>query len=153
MEILFIVDSVEDIERKISLLEVFGADIKFFVNSKYVVELIKNKYIVNRVVAIYNNNVNTTIDKYLKSSTYKPTPTLLYYSSAKLTSSMVDDIRERLKYQPNVIYVKKKITVWDKIKLWFYQKVINLIFDMKDEFASIKLQYFNEDVMHAFAET
>lgn len=153
MEILFIVDSVEDIERKISLLEVLGADIKFFVNSKHVTKLITNKYIVNRVVAIYNNNVNVTIDKYLQSDTYTPTQTLLYYASAKLDNEMLDKIRENLKLKPDVIYVKKKLTLWDKFKLWFYQKVVKLIFGLRDEYASIKLQYFSEELMEAFVQT
>ena len=93
MEILFIIDSVEKIEHKISLLESFNADIKFFVHSKCVSKIINNKYIVNRVVAIYNNNVNVTIDKYLKSSEYKPTKTLLYYASADLDINIINQIR------------------------------------------------------------
>jgi len=55
MEILFVVDKLEDIEKKISLLDSFGADIKFFVNSKHVAKLVKNKYILERIVAIYHH--------------------------------------------------------------------------------------------------
>lgn len=153
MEILFIVDNLDDIERKISLLDSFGLDIKFFVNAKYVTKLITNKFIVNRIVAIYNNNVNMTIDKYLKDKNYKPKQTLLYYSSAELTNEIIDQIREYLKLKPNVIYVKKKFTWWDKVKLWFYQKVIKLIFGLNDEFASVKLQYCSEELMSALAQT
>ena len=36
MEILFVVDNVDNIEHKISMLEVFGADIKFFGNTAVV---------------------------------------------------------------------------------------------------------------------
>ena len=153
MEILFVIDSVEGLERKISLLEGFGAEIKFFVHYKYVAEIIKNKFIVNRVVAIYNNNLNVTIDKYLKSENYKPTSTVLYYSSADLTHEMISNIRDNLKLKPSVIYVKKKFNWWSKFKLWFYQKVIKLIFGLNDEYASIKLQYFSDELMGAFAQT
>ena len=153
MEILFIVDSLQDIERKISLMDGLGADIKFFVNSKYVAKIINNKFIVDRVKAIYNNNVNKTIDKYLKSDSYKPTPTLLYYSSANLTHEILNKIRENLQFNPTVVYVKKKFGWWSKFKNWFYQKLINAIFGLNDEMASIKLQYFNADLMKLFAQT
>ena len=153
MEILFIVDKVEDIDKKISLLDSFGAEIKFFVDSKLVAKLVENKYVLKRIVAIYNKNVNVTIDKYLNSQDYTPQQTLLYYSSADLTSELIDNIRENLKLNPTTIYVKKKLNWWDKIKLWFYQNIIRIIFGMNDEFASTKLQYFSEDIMIAFAET
>ena len=153
MEILFIVDSIDDIERKISLLDVFGADIKFFVNSKYVADIVKNKFIVNRAVAIYKHNVNTTLDKYLKATTYKPTSTILYYSSAELTTEIIDKIRDNIQFNPHTIYIKKKFNWWSKIKLWFYKKIIKLIFGVNDEFASIKLQYFSAELMDAFVQT
>ena len=153
MEILFVVDKLEDIEKKISLLESFGADIKFFVDSKNVAKLVKNKYILDRIVAVYSKNVNITIDKYLKGDEYKPTETLLYYSSAKLTVEIVNKIREDLKLNPDTIYIKKKFSMWDKIKMWFYHKVIKLIFGINDEYASVKLQYFSKNIMSALSET
>jgi len=153
MEILFVIDKLEDVERKLSLLESFGAEIKFFVNSKFVAKLVKNKSILERIVAIYSKDVNITIDKYLKSEGYKPTETLLYYSSAKLTAEIIDKIREDLKLNPDTIYIKKKFSVWDKIKLWFYHKIIKLMFGIDDEYASVKLQYFSTNIMGALAET
>jgi len=153
MEILFVVDSVEGLEHKISLLEPLSSDIKFFVHSKQVANIMKNKFIVNNIVAIYNNNVNITIDKYLKSEKYNPTDALLYYASADLDKQMVDSIRDNLQLKPNEIYVKKKLNWWSKLKLWFYQKMIKLIFGLNDEYASIKLQYFNTDLMEAFRQT
>ena len=153
MEILFVIDSIDDIERKISLLEVFGADIKFFVHSKYVAKIVKNKFIVNRVVAIYNNNINETIDKYLKSENYKPVQTLLCYSSVNLNNEIINKIRDNLQFKPNVIYLKKRLDWWGKFKLWFYQKVVKLIFGLNDEYASIKLQCFSDKVMEVFAQT
>ena len=43
MEILFVVDNVENIDRKIAIFEPLGADIKFFVDSKYVASFANNK--------------------------------------------------------------------------------------------------------------
>ena len=153
MEILFVIDDTKNLEHKISLLESFGAEIKFFVSSNCVASIIKNKYIVNRVVAIYNKNVNITIDKYISSDKYKPQATLLYYSSAEITNELINDIREKLKLNPDEIYIKKKFNLWQKFKLWFYQKFTKLIFGINDEFASVKLQYFSADVMTALAKT
>ena len=94
-----------------------------------------------------------TIDKYIKSANYKVQNTLLYYASADLTLDIVEDIRERLKAKPDVIYVKKKLNTWKRFKLWFYQKLIKFIFGVTDEYASIKLQYFSAEMMQAFIET
>ena len=153
MEILFVVDSVDDIDKKIAMFEPLGADIKFFVDSKCVAKLVQNKKVLNSIVAMYSKNVNITIDKYLKSSEYTPTDTILYYASADLTPALVEEIRENLQLKPNTIYVKKKFGWWDKIKLWFYHKFIKLLFGMNDEYASVKLQYFNEFTMGVLAQT
>ena len=153
MEIFFVIDSLENIEHKISLLEGFGDNIKFFVDAKYVPKLLNNKYIVNRVVAIYNKNVNVTIDKYIKSSKYELQDTLLYYASAELDMVIVEDIRQRLEAKPDVIYVKKSLNPWKRFKLWFYQKLIKFIFGIEDEYASVKLQYFSSDMMALLVET
>jgi ketopantoate reductase len=153
MEILFVLDSMENIEHKISLLESFGADIKFFVHSKYVAQIIKNKFIVNRVVAIYNNNINATIDKYLKEQKYKPTDTLLCYSTANPTNEMINKIRDCLQLKPNIIYIKKKMNWWSRFKFYFYKKFIKFMFGFDDEYASVKLQYFSAELMEAFKQT
>ncbi len=152
MEILFVVDSVDNIDKKIALLESFG-EIKFFVHSQHVAKLVKKKKILNRIVAMYSKNVNITIDKYLKANEYEPTDTILYYASAELTPQLLDKIRENLQLKPNTIYVKKKFGWWAKIKLWFYKKLTKLVFGMSDEYASVKLQYFNEFTMSVLAKT
>lgn len=147
MEILFVIDSLENIEHKVTLLSDWCSDIKFFVNAKHVAGLVKNKFIVDRIVAIYKNNVNVTIDKYLKAAEYKPTKTLLYYSSADINRELLDKINQNIELNPNTIYIKKKFGFWDKIKLWFYKKFIKLIFGAQDELASTKIQYFSEHIM------
>ncbi len=153
MEVLFVLDSVENVERKIALFDEIGANIKFFVSFKNVAKIMSNKYIVSRIVAIYKNNVNVTIDKYIKSSNYKPQNTILYHSSAELTHDLINNIREKLTLKPDTIYIKKKFGVWSKIKLWFYHKIIKLIFGVNDEYASVKLQYCSAELMQALVET
>lgn len=153
MEILFVIDSLNNLDNKINLLKAFDADIKFFVDAKLAPQLVKNKYIINHIIAIYNRNVNITIDKYIKQSTYTPTATLLYYASANLDTKLINNIRENLKLKPDVIYVKKRLSLWDKFKLWFYDKLIRLIFGVKDEYASTKIQYFSDEMMGEFSKS
>lgn len=152
MEIFFVIDTLDNIEHKISLLEGFGDNIKFFVDAKLVPKILGNKYIVTRVVSIYNKNVNVTIDKYIRSAKYQLQDTLLYYASADLDLNIVEDIRERLKAKPEVIYVKKKLNSWNRFKLWFYQAFIKFIFGVTDEYASTKLQYLSADTMRMLIE-
>lgn len=153
MEILFIVDSIKDIDKKIALLEPLGADIKFFVDAKNVAKLTRKKRVVAHISAIYNNNINATIDKYLKDENYKPCATVIYYSSAELTVEIVNQIRQQLQLNPDTIYVKKKLSLWNRFKMWFYHKVIRFIFGANDAYASVKLQYFSADLMEAFVAT
>ena len=147
MEILFVVDSVEGLEHKIELLEPLSSDIKFFVRSDLVPSMIKKKKIVKQIVAMFSKNVNITIDKYLRADAYKPTDTLVYYSSVELTAEMVNAIRDRLVLKPSTIYVKKKLNWWGRVKLWCYNKLVHLLFGCEDAYASTKLQYFSADIM------
>jgi len=147
MEILFVIDRVKDIERKVSLFEGISDKISFFVNSNCIKDIIDKKEIVENIVAIYNKNVNVTIDKYIRTEDYQPQPTILYYSSAEITPEIIENIRENLKINPDTIYVKKKFNFWQKVKLWVYQKLIKGIFGLNDEFASIKLQYFSAELI------
>ncbi len=153
MEILFVIDSIEDLNRKISLLEATGADIKFFVNAKYVTKVMQNKNILTNIQAIYNNNINETIDNYLKDDKYQAQSALLYHSSVKLTKEILDYVRELIAFNPSTVYVKKRFSFWTKIKLWFYQKLVKLLFDFEDAYASTKFQYFSKEIMQVFSET
>lgn len=149
MDILFVIDTMDNLERKLSLLEPFAANIKFFVKSDIAASLIKKKNIVKNMVAIYNNHVNITIDKYLRKEDYQPTDTLLCYASAELSAEMINQIRDRLALKPNTIYIKKKLNWWGRLKLWFYNKAVKLMFGIEDAYASIKLQYFSSEMMEA----
>ena len=69
MDILFVIDSIKNLDKKISLItDNFGNNIKFFVHAKLVADIAKNKFIATNTIAIYNKNVNVTIDKYIKSA-------------------------------------------------------------------------------------
>ncbi|MBO5910351.1 MAG: hypothetical protein J6Q15_02455 [Clostridia bacterium] len=153
MEVLFIVDQVKGLDKKISFFEDMGADIKFFVNFKLTGKVISNKKILSNMVSIYNNNINKSIDEYVKKEGYVATETLLYYSSVDINNDMINQIIEKIGLNPDTIYVKKKFNWWSKFKLWFYQKVIKLLFGMNDEYASFKLQYFSKRLMEAFVKT
>lgn len=153
MEILFVIDSIENLDHKLGLLEPLGANVRFFVKSDLVASLIKKKDIVKNIIAIYNHNVNITIDKYLRKEDYVPKDTLLYYSSAELTAEMIGNIRDHLVLKPDTIHVKKKLNWWARLKLWFYNKVVKILFGYTDAYASTKLQYFSARLMEAYRET
>ncbi len=153
MEILFVIDSIDELDHKIALLEPLSSDIKFFVHTDIVPKLIRKKKIVKQIVAMYSKNVNISIDKYLRQEKYNPTETLVYYASAKLTAEMVNAIRERLEFKPDIISVKKKLNWWGRTKLWFYNTLVKILFGAEDSYASLKLQYFSADMMEMFKET
>ena len=152
MEILFVVDNIDGLDRKIALLEPLSGDVKFFVRSDLVPKLVRKKKIVKQIVAMFSQNVNVTIDKYLRSEKYNVTDALLYYSSVDLTSEMVSSIRDRLALKPSTICVKKKLNWWGRAKLWCYNKLVKLLFGYTDAYASTKLQYFSADAMDLFKE-
>jgi hypothetical protein len=153
MEILFVIDNVDNLDKKISLIETIGADIKFFVDSKYVSNVIKNKKILDNIIAIFKNNINETIDKYIQQENYVAKSTIIYHSSVDITVEMIEKIRQNLQLNPDTIYVKKKMGFWSKFKLWVYNKIIKFLFGIDDEFASTKLQYFSEKMMSIFQQS
>ena len=154
METLFIVDSLKDLDRKISMItDNFGDKIKFFANSKLIAKLTNNKFIVKNLVSIYSDKINDTIDKYIKSNEYVPQNTIIYFSSAKLDDELVQEMRQRLQYNPVTVYVKKKLNWFGKIKLWLYNKLVKLVVGMEDEYASVKFQYVNAELMSALKQT
>lgn len=154
METLFIVDSLKDLDKKISIItDNFGDKIKFFANSKLITKLSKHKAVISNLVSIYSDKINDTIDNYIKSKEYVPQDTIIYFSSAKLDNELVQEMRERLQYNPITVYVKKKLNWFGKIKLWFYNKLIKLVVGMEDKFASVKFQYINTELMSALKQT
>lgn len=154
METLFIVDSLKDLDKKISMIiDNFGDKIKFFANSKLIAKLSNNKFIVKNLVSIYSDKINDTIDKYIKSTQYVPQDTIIYFSSAKLDDGLVCEMRQKLQYHPVTVYVKKKLNFFDKIKLWLYNKLIKLVVGMEDKYASVKFQYINAELMSALKQT
>ncbi len=154
MEILFVVDSEVDLDKKIALLEqTFDAKFKFFVDSKLAIKVMSNKFVMSNLVSIYSGDINTSIEKYVKSNTYTPTNTLIYYSSANIDKPLLENMLYNIRRQPNIVYVKKKLSWWDKVKLWFYSIVLKLLFGVNDEYASLKLQYISSDLMKGVVNT
>lgn len=154
MEILFIVDSLVDLDKKITLFEQsVDAKFKFFVDSKLATQVMHNKFIMSNLVSIYSESINNSVDKYVKSESYKPDDTLIYYSSADIDKFLLDKMLYNIRKQPNIVYVKKTLTWWDKIKLWFYSTVLKLLFGANDEYASLKLQYINRNLMENVVKT
>lgn len=153
MDILFVIDSIKNLDKKISLItDNFGNNIKFFVHAKLVADIAKNKFIATNTIAIYNKNVNVTIDKYIKSANYTPTNTLLYYSSADIDSTILNEMRDKIILNPSTIYVKKHFNLFKKCWVWIYNKIVKTVFGMYDEYASIKLQYISENVMRSLID-
>ena len=154
MEILFVIDSVKDLESKIELIRSsFECDIKFFVNAKLASKVIKSKYIVEKMVAVYNKSVNITFDKYVREEKYVPQPTTIYHSSASINIQLINKLKDNIRFNPTTVYVKGKFNWFKNLLVKLYQKTIKLIFGMADEYASCKLQYISEDVIQELIAT
>lgn len=154
METLFIVDSLKDIDKKISIImDNFGEDIKFFVSSKLVAKISTNKVILGGLKSIYGASVNDTITQYIKSKDYTPQDTILYYSSAELDFELAEQMREAIKFAPPTVYFKKHLNWFGGFKVWCYNKIVKSIVGMNDEFASTKFQFMNAELMGELAQT
>lgn len=154
METLFIVDSLKDIDKKISIItDNFGDNIKFFVSSKLVAKVSTNKAIMSRLKSIYSSSVNDTISQYIQTNDYVLQDAILYYSSAELTFELAEQMREAIKSAPPTVYFKKQLNWFSKFKLWCYNKISRMITGMVDEFASVKFQYINARFMKGLVRT
>lgn len=154
MEILFIVDSLKDIDKKISIItDNFGENIKFFVSSKLIAKLSTNKKVMAGLKSIYGFSVNDTINQYVQAKEYAPQDTILYYSSADLNNELAEQMREAIQFAPPTVYFKKQLNWFGKFKVWCYNKLVKAIIGMEDEFASVKFQYMNVEFMSELAQT
>lgn len=154
MEILFVIDSLDDLDKKIELFnQTFEAKFKFFVDSKIATKVMKNKFVMSNIVSIYSGDAAETIEKYVKQSNYLPEETVVYYSSAEIDKHLLDDMLLKITKRPKMVFIKKTFSWWDKVKFYFYSLIIKWLFGSVDEYASVKLQYINKNLMKAAVET
>ncbi len=136
MKIIFVVDSISDINKKVDALSSrFGNNICFVVKAP-LAELFKTfGYTCN---AIYSNNLSLTIHMLLLKAEIEDV--LVYYSSLILSEKLLNDFASKI-YSGKIVNVVPKYNAWENMCNSAYDTYVKTIFKIGDSFASPKLQF------------
>ena len=154
MQIFFVIDKLKDIDEKINLFQTYlNGEFKFFVDISLYPKIASSPFIIKNLAGVYEFTPSKKIDEYIKSEKYLPCETMVYYSSMSINVSLLKQIREKISYQYNTIFVKQKFNFLQRIFNSIYDKIVKFIFGDKDKLATIKLQFLSKKLMEELIET
>jgi len=154
MQVFFVVDSIDDLDNKIDLIEnSFGGNIKFFIKTDLYTSICSNKKIIEKLAGVFDVNPTKKIDEFIKSVTYEADDTVVCYSSAKISEEMVKVVLKKIKYGYDSIYFKKYrnkfLSFFEKV----YQKICGFMFGICDSLCYSKFQFLSNKFMAYLKET
>lgn len=150
METFFVVDSIKYLKNNIEIIRNnIGDSIKFFVKTKLYTEICGDRFIIENLAGLYDNNEIKKIDEYIKGEKYLPKDTVIAYSSVKLNDDLILKIVQCQPYQYDTIYFKKSDNFFTRILKNIYRKLSKLFFNFPDATCSYKLQFISERFMGA----
>lgn len=148
MQVFFIIDSIENIDEKFEKIKnIFDCKICCFVKTSFYTTISSNFEIINSLCGVYNDNANTKINEYIHSANYEADDCVVVYASADLKNEFILELKNKISYDYDVIYVKNKETFFSKVKDKMYSKFISLMFNTEDYTCSIKFQYLSKKSM------
>lgn len=154
MEIFFVVDELKGLDEKIDILSrVFEGDFKFFVPTKFYTKINDNKFVLEHLAGVYEQNPNKKIDEYIKGEKFLLSDIFLYYSSASLSMGTLKQIQEKIKYRYDSIYLSKKSGKVGNFFKKIYQKIISWMFRAVDTMCYTKVQYISKEFATFLKET
>lgn len=136
MKIVFVVDSISSIQKKINMISSrFGNNIFFVVKAPFA-ELFKTYgYQCN---AVYTNRLALTIHVLLSKSELDDV--LIYYSSFELTDQLLNDFTAKIR-NDKITNVMPIYNSFENMCNSAYNVYVKSIFKINDSMASPKLQY------------
>ncbi len=137
MKVVFVVDSISDIDKKIKTIQAhFGKDILFVVKSP-LVPLFKT--FNNQVNGVYYNNLSLVIHNLLLRS--NADNVVVYYSSLSLSENLISRFKQAIDDGEKIVNVQPKYNFFEQMHNGAYNIYVKSLFNAKDSMASPKLQY------------
>lgn len=137
MKVIFVVNSLKDIKKKITLFAGFDNSVYYVVNSKF--EDILKTYGI-QPNAIYTKNLSNIIHLLLKENN-QIEDTIIYYSSLDIDANYLADFILKIGNGQKVVYAMPQYNLAERGFNSIYNKYVKSVFKLKDSFASPKLQF------------
>ena len=136
MKVLFVIDSISDINNKINLItNKFGNNIIYIAKAN-LLPIIKTYNI--KPNAVYKNNVAKIIQTLLQQNT---DDIIVYYSSFKIDTSTLTKFTNKIGDKSKIVSVMPSYNFFERMCNNAYNIYVSALFKTKDSMISSKLQY------------
>lgn len=143
MKVIFVVDSITDLNSKINMLKTrFGNEILYVVKSN-LVDLVKT-YGINPN-AVYKNNYIKVMHILLSNNISNDI--VICYSSIKLDNNLLNQFIARIGNKSKVVNVMPSYNTYEKICNSAYNVYVKSLFNVKDSLVSSKLQFLPASIV------
>lgn len=140
MKVLFVVDTVSDIQNKINKIKLrFGDNIAFIVKAPF--ETLFRTY-GYEIAAVYYKRLSEIMHLYLNRISFSDV--IIYHASLDLTDVLVTKFLKKIKDGTKIVNVIPKYSLGERMFSGLYNFYVKSIFKIKDSMASPKLQYLPE---------
>lgn len=137
MKIIFVVDSIRDIKRKIAMMQThFGNDIYYVVKGQF--EKIFETY-SKKPDAVYSRNLSKVIHVLLNR--IGADSVVVYYSSLDINETLLNKFISTIGDGEKIVNVEPHYNVFERFGNSIYNTYVKSLFKLKDSLASVKLQY------------
>lgn len=148
MQLFFVIDSVENLDDKLERAKnIFDCKPSFFIKTSLYTKVSTNLEIMQSLLGVYDKNVNAKINEYIHGSKYNLDDCLVLYASADLTNEFLLELKNKITYGYDAIFIKEKETFFSKLKDKLYTSIIKLMFNVEDKKCSVKAQYLKRTSM------
>ncbi len=143
MKVVYVVNSITELNNKINLLKMkFGDNLCFVVRAD-LADLFKT--FGYQAHAIYYNNLTKIIHNLLKSCEIEDV--VICYSSLKLNNSILNKFTNSIGNKSKVVSVLPRYNTYEQVCNSVYNVYVKSLFKTKDSMVSSKLQFIPKDVL------
>ena len=150
MKVVYVIDSITDLNNKINLLKMkYGDNIIFVVRADLVILFKTYGYIPN---AVYYKNLTKIIHTLLINSN-ELEDIIICYASLKLNNTLLTKFSNSIGNKTKIVSVIPKYNAYEKVCNSVYNIYVNSIFKAKDSMISPKLQFIPKDFLPELLST
>ena len=143
MKIVFVVDSISDINNKINLFKSRFGDSLYFVVRADLAQLFQTyNYSAS---AIYYKNLSEVVQSMLLRTDLEDI--VIYRSSLNINNDLMNKFISAIGKKDKVVNIMPQYNTFEQICNSAYNVYVNSLFKMKDCLASTKLQYIPETIL------
>ena len=143
MKIVYVVDSITDLNNKINLLKIKFGDNIFFVVRADLVEIFKTYGYTTH--AIYYKNLTKVIHNLLVN--HDQSDVVICYASIKLTPEFLTKFTNSIGNKTKIVSVMPKYNTYEQICNSTYNIYVKSLFKIKDSLVSPKLQFIPRETL------